>query len=249
MNRGINAELISDFIDSFEKEESLRSLELELNYIPLFAARKLGLNDDWISRFESQKETKQRMLVVKNVIAGSPMSNEIKSGDIILTINGSLIGSYRDYEVAIQEKNPRLEIWRDKERIEVSASTSELNGNSIDEAIFWAGAHIHKPHRALNQRGIESKGVYVAFNNYGSPATRYGLSAGLSIIEVDDTPISNLADFKESVRSKKFNDTIKLATLSWNGSKNVITMKLNNRYWPAYEIKKNGYEWNRSVIE
>ena len=249
MYRGINAELISDFIDSFEKEESLRSLELELNYIPLFAARKLGLNDDWISRFESQKETKQRMLVVKNVIAGSPMSNEIRSGDIILTINGSLIGSYRDYEVAIQEKNPRLEIWRDKERIEVSASTSELNGNSIDEAIFWAGAHIHKPHRALNQRGIESKGVYVAFNNYGSPATRYGLSAGLSIIEVDDTPISNLADFKESVRSKKFNDTIKLSTLSWNGSKNVITMKLNNRYWPAYEIKKNGYEWNRSVIE
>ena len=249
INRGIHAELISDFIDSYVKEESLYSLELELNYIPLFAARKLGLSDDWISRFESQKENKQRMLVVKNVIAGSPIIDEIKSGDMILTINGSLIGSYRDFEVAIQEKHPRLEIWRDKDKIEIFASTSELNGNSIDEAIFWAGAHIHKPHRALSQRGIESKGVYVAFNNYGSPATRYGLSAGLSVIEVDDTPISNLIDFKESIRSKKISDTIKLGTLSWNGSKNVITMKLNNRYWPAYEIKKNGYEWNRAVIK
>ena len=249
MNRGINAELISDFIDSFVKEESLYSLELELNYIPLFVARKLGLSNYWISRFESQKETKQRILVVKNVIAGSPMTNEIKSGDIILTINGSLIESYRDFEVAIQEKHSKLEIWRDKEKIEVFASTTELNGNSIDEAIFWAGAHIHKPHRALNQRGIESRGVYVAFNNYGSPATRYGLNAGLSVVEVDDTPISNLVDFKESIRSKKINDTIKLSTLSWNGSKNVITMKLNNRYWPAYEIKRNGYEWNRTVIK
>ena len=249
MNRGINAELISNFIDFFVEEKSLYSLELELNYIPLFAARKLGLSDDWISRFESQKETKQRILVVKNVIAGSPISNEIKSGDMILTINGDLVESYRDFEVAIQEKHPRLEVWRDKEKIEVFASTAELNGNSIDEAIFWAGAHIHKPHRALNQRGIESKGVYVAFNNYGSPATRYGLNAGLSIVEVDDIPISNLDDFKESIRSKKINDTIKLGTLSWNGSKSVITMKLNNRYWPAYEIKRNGYEWNRTVIK
>ena len=249
MNRGISAELISDFIDFFVEEKPLYSLELELNYIPLFAARKLGLSDDWISRFESQKETKQRMLVVKNVIAGSPMTNEIKSGDMILTIDGDLIESYRDFEVAIQEKHPRLEFWRDKEKIEVLASTIELNGNSIDQAIFWAGAHIHKPHRALNQRGIESKGVYVAFNNYGSPATRYGLNAGLSVVEVDDTPISDLDDFKESIRSKKINDTIKLGTLSWNGSKNVITMKLNNRYWPAYEIKRNGYEWDRTVIK
>ena len=249
MNRGISAELISDFIDFFVEEKPLYSLELELNYIPLFAARKLGLSDDWISKFESQKETKQRILVVKNVIAGSPMSNEIKSGDMILTINGDLVESYRDFELAIQEKHPRLEVWRDKEKIEVLASTSELNGNSIDQAIFWAGAHIHKPHRALNQRGIESKGVYVAFNNYGSPATRYGLNAGLSVVEVDDTPISDLDDFKESIRSKKINDTIKLGTLSWNGSKNVITMKLNNRYWPTYEIKRNEYEWNRTVIK
>ena len=249
MNRGINAELISDFIDFFVEEKPLYSLELELNYIPLFAARKLGLSDDWISRFESQKETKQRIMVVKNVIAGSPISNEIKSGDMILTINGDLVESYRDFELAIQEKHPRLEVWRDKEKIEVLASTIELNGNSIDQAIFWAGAHIHKPHRALNQRGIESKGVYVAFNNYGSPATRYGLNAGLSVVEVDDAPISDLDDFKESIRSKKINDTIKLGTLSWNGSKNVITMKLNNRYWPVYEIKRNGYEWNRTVIK
>ena len=249
MNRVINADLISYFIDFFVEEKPLYSLELELNYIPLFAARKLGLSDDWISRFESQKETKQRILVVKNVIAGSPISNEIKSGDMILTINGDLVGSYRDFEVAIQEKHPRLEVWRDKEKIEVFASTAELNGNSIDEAIFWAGAHIHKPHRALNQRGIESKGVYVAFNNYGSPATRYGLNAGLSIIEVDDNPISDLDDFKESIRSKRINDTIKLGALSWNGSKSVITMKLNNRYWPAYEIKRNGYEWDRTVIK
>ena len=72
----------------------------------------------------------------------------------------------------------------------------------------------------------------MAFNNYGSPATRYGLNAGLSVVEVDDL-YSDLDDFKEGIRSKKINDTIKLGTLSWNGSKNVITMKLNNRYWPT----------------
>ena len=158
MNRGISAELISDFIDFLSKKTSLL-IRARVKLYSLFAARKVGLSDDWISKFESQKENKQRILVVKYVIAGSPMSNEIQSGDMILTINGDLVESYRDFELAIQEKHPRLEVWRDKEKIEVSASTSELNGNSIDQAIFWAGAHIHKPHRALNQRGIESGGI------------------------------------------------------------------------------------------
>ena len=87
----------------------------------------------------------------------------------------------------------------------------------------------------------------MAFNNYGSPATRYGLKAGLSIIAVDDIPTPNLDIFKKIVMKKTSNDSIKLNVVSWNGSHSVVTLKLNNKYWPSYEISQEENIWKRIV--
>jgi len=247
-NRGISAELISDFIDQIKNNRPLYSLEIQLNYIPLFAARKLGLNDDWVSKYESLNKTERRLLIVKNSIAGSPASRIIKNGDILLSIDGKLISSFRDYEKASQKKNVQIKLWRENQFKEVTVSTVALNGEGIDDVFFWAGAHLHKPHRALNQRGIEAEGVYVAFNNYGSPATRYGLNAGQRIVAVDDVATPDLISFKKEVIGRKDRSSLRLRTISWNGEPNMVTLKLDNKYWPPFEIKKSNKEWKRNPV-
>jgi len=247
-NRGISAELISDFIDQIKNNRPLYSLEIQLNYIPLFAARKLGLNDDWVSKYESLNKTERRLLIVKNSIAGSPASRIIKNGDILLSIDGKLISSFRDYEKASQKKNVQIKLWRENQFKEVTVSTVVLNGEGIDDVFFWAGAHLHKPHRALNQRGIEAEGVYVAFNNYGSPATRYGLNAGQRIVAVDDVATPDLISFKKEVIGRKDRSSLRLRTISWNGEPNMVTLKLDNKYWPPFEIKKSNKEWKRNPV-
>ncbi|HJL93305.1 MAG TPA: PDZ domain-containing protein, partial [Woeseiaceae bacterium] len=246
--RGISAELISDFIDQIKNNRPLYSLEIQLNYIPLFAARKLGLNDDWVSKYESLNKTERRLLIVKNSIAGSPASRIIKNGDILLSIDGKLISSFRDYEKASQKKNVQIKLWRENQFKEVTVSTVALNGEGIDDVFFWAGAHLHKPHRALNQRGIEAEGVYVAFNNYGSPATRYGLNAGQRIVAVDDVATPDLISFKKEVIGRKDRSSLRLRTISWNGEPNMVTLKLDNKYWPPFEIKKSNKEWKRNPV-
>jgi S1-C subfamily serine protease len=188
------------------------------------------------------------MISVKSVMAGSPVIGIVKPGDIILSINKNLIKSYRDYEVASQSDDLVIELWRNNELLELKVKTSQLEGNGVKDVFFWAGAHIHEPHRALRQRGIENDGVYVAFNNYGSPATRYGLKAGLSIIAVDDIPTPNLDIFKKIVMDKPSNDSIKLNVVSWNGSHSVVTLKLNNKYWPSYEISQKENIWKRNAF-
>jgi len=248
INRGIGSELIESIVEGFKKHSILYSLELELNYVPLFAARKLGLSDIWIDKFEALNDSKKRMISVKSVMAGSPVIGIVKPGDIILSINKNLIKSYRDYEVASQSDDLVIELWRNNELLELKVKTSQLEGNGVKDVFFWAGAHIHEPHRALRQRGIENDGVYVAFNNYGSPATRYGLKAGLSIIAVDDIPTPNLDIFKKIVMEKTSNDSIKLNVVSWNGSHSVVTLKLNNKYWPSYEISQKENIWKRNAF-
>ena len=46
-----------------------------------------------------------------------------------------------------------------------------------DGSEVWAGALLQKPHHAAAaQRGVPSEGLLVGFYNFGSPASRYGLS-------------------------------------------------------------------------
>ena len=109
---------------------------------------------------------------------------------------------------------------------------------------------LHAPHRAMAaQRGIEPLGVYVAYFGYGSPATRYGLYAGRRIVEVDGIPTPDLDAFVAAVRGRGDRDAVRLKTVNWNRGVEVITLKLDNRYWPAYELIRNGRGWSRRDID
>jgi len=99
-------------------------------------------------------------------------------------------------------------------------------------------------HRAYYDR----IGVYIAFFSYGSPATRYGLWAGRRIVAVDDTDTPDLNAFVDVISGKEDREAVRLKTVSWNGSVEIITLKLDNQYWPAYEIRHTEQGWQRAPI-
>ena len=135
------------------------------------------------------------------------------------------------------------------ERRVVDVETAALDGRGIDHAVSWAGALLQDPHRPMAaQRGIDPYGVYVAFFSYGSPATRYGLWAGRRVVEIDETPTPDLDAFVDVIADKKDHESIRVKTVSWNGAVEVITLKLDNQYWPAYEIRRTENGWERSDI-
>ncbi len=98
------------------------------------------------------------------------------------------------------------------------------------------------------QRGVDPYGVYVAFFSYGSPSTRYGLWAGRRIVEVNETPTPDLQAFVGVVSGIQDQASVRVKTVTWNGAVEVITLKLDNQYWPAYQIKRIGDTWRRSAI-
>jgi S1-C subfamily serine protease len=98
------------------------------------------------------------------------------------------------------------------------------------------------------QRGIEPSGVYVAFFSYGSPATRYGLWAGRRIVAIDDSETPDLQTFLDVVSDKDDQESVRVTTVTWNGAVEVVTLKLDNQYWPAYEIRRTENGWIRESI-
>ena len=121
-----------------------------------------------------------------------------------------------------------------------------LNGDGIQRAVSWAGALLQDPHRPMAaQRGIDPYGVYVAFFSYGSPATRYGLWAGRRVVEVNETPTPDLQAFIDAVKDIRHRESVRLKTVSWNDTPEIITLKLDTQYWPAYEIRRTEDGWRR----
>ncbi len=249
VNRGVGADLVMEFVDIVREGQPFFSLEAEFVYSPLFAARNMGVDEEWLERLEADNPVNRRALSITRLVAGTDASRNLRNGDMVLAVDGQVVTTFRGLEKAVQKPAVTVTVWRNGEAIDVEIETAVLDGRGIDRAVSWAGALIQDPHRPMAaQRGIEPYGVYVAFFSYGSPATRYGLWAGRRVVEVDDTPTPDLDTFVEVVSAKQDRESVRLKTVTWNEVVEVITLKLDNQYWPAYEIRRTDDGWRRTNI-
>jgi S1-C subfamily serine protease len=249
LNRGISSEVAKQFVEIVRSGKPFYSLEAEFVYAPLFAARKMGIDEDWVKRLEENNPVRRRALSVTRLVAGTPAARLLKNGDMVLAIDGEIVTSFRELEHAVQKPEVMVTVWRNGDVKEIPVKTATLDGRGIDRAISWAGALIQDPHRAMAaQRGVSTNGVYIAYFSYGSPATRYGLWAGRRVVEVNETPTPDLEAFVDAVKDIGHRESVRLKTKTWNGTTEVITLKLDTQYWPAYEIRRTDDGWRRTDL-
>ncbi len=251
VNRGMPADLVSEMLGVVVDGRPLYSFEAEFTVQSLAGARELGLPDEWVRRFEEHNAQRRQVLGIDRLVAGSPAASLLEPGDLLLAIDGKVVNRFREVERAVQKPHVQVTVWRDGSEKTLDMQTVALDGRDIDRVLIWAGATLQAPHRAMAaQRGIAPKGVFVSFFFYGSPATHYGLYAGRRITEVDGRPTNNLDDFIKAVSGKPDRASLRLKTVSWNGQTDVITLKLDKHYWPAYELErqKDG-TWIRTALD
>jgi S1-C subfamily serine protease len=249
VNMGIQADLLVDMIEHLRAEELLRSIEVEWQLMPLATARKLNLPEDWVRRYEAHNPDRREVLAVTSTVAGSPAAAFFRTGDILLSVDGNVVNTFREAERATQNPTVEIEVFRDGLELTAIVATVALDGLGIDRVVAWGGALLQAPHRELAaQRGIGSEGVYVSFFNFGSPASRSGLFAGRRIVAVDGQPTLDIDEFIAAVEDLGGQESVRLNTLTWNDVPEVITMKLDTEYWPSYELRREGYDWRRYAL-
>ena len=251
LSRAVGIDLVADMVERHRDGRPLYSLEAEFTPQPLASARRLGLSADWLRRLEVAGGAKRQVLTVTRLVGGAPAQKLLRQGDLLLAIDGKVVTRFRDVERAVANQAAvRATVWRDKGELEVEVPTEPLSGNDVDRVVQWGGATLQAPHRAmLAQRGMPPVGVYVSYFAYGSPATRYGLFPGRRIVEVDGTPTPDLDSFLKVVTGREDRAAVRLRTITWNNAPEVITLKLDKHYWPAYEMRRNGDGWERRELE
>jgi S1-C subfamily serine protease len=250
-NRGVPIDLVADMLARVRTGQPLHSLEAELSPQPLASARELGLSDEWTAKLASQSATQRQVLTVVRLVGGSPASHLLQQGDLLLAIDGKVVTRFREVERAAADRSQvKVTVWRGSGEVTVDVPTTELPGADIDRIVEWAGATLQAPHRAMaQQRGVAPVGVYVGYFAYGSPATRYGLYPGRRVVEVDGVPTPDLDAFLKAVTGRADRSSVRLKTITWNNAPEVITLKLDKHYWPAYELRHTAGGWQRTALE
>jgi S1-C subfamily serine protease len=250
-NAGVPIDLVVEMLRHVRDGTPLHSLEVELSLQPLASARRLGLSDEWVRRIEGASRDGRQVLTVTRMVGGSAAARELRPGDLLLAIDGKVVTAFRDVERAVEDK-PAVDVtvWRGERAETIRLDTARLGGLDLDRVVQWAGATLHAPHRAmLAQRGIPAVGVYVGYFAFGSPASRYGLVPGRRIIEVDGVPTPDLDAFLRAVSGRADRASVRLRTMTWNNAQDVITLKLDQRFWPGYELRRSGGDWVRTPLE
>ena len=249
--RGISSDLIAETLDIVRTGRSLHSLEAEFVPQTLASARQLGLSEDWVGRISQANPSARVVLSIERLVGGSDAARVLQPGDVLLAIDGQPVTQFREVERAVADKEQvRVTVWRSEAEKTVTVRTSALSGNDLDRVVQWAGATLQAPYRAMSvQRGITPDGVYIAFYQFGSPASHYGLVPGRRIVEVDGQPTPDLDAFLRQVSGRADRSSLRIKTLDWNGAPEVITLKLDRHYWPAYELRRTAEGWQRDSLE
>jgi S1-C subfamily serine protease len=250
-NRGVPIEIVDDMLKRVQTGAPLHSLEVELSTSPLSSARDFGLTEEWAKKLSQHSPSEREVLTAVRMVGGSSAAKMLQQGDLVLAIDGNVVTRFREVERAVADKaSVKVTVWRGQAEQTIDVDTVELPSTDVDRVVQWAGATLQAPHRAMSaQRGIPPVGVYVGYFSYGSPATRYGLYPGRRIVEVDGVPTPNLDAFLAAVTGRPDRSSVRLRTITWNNAPEVITLKLDKHYWPAYELVRTRDSWERRTLE
>jgi len=243
---GISVEHVIELLDLHHNKKPIYSPDLILTKIAPVDVLKRGLPEEWLTKLAKQNPSTDKLLTVYNVTASSDSAKLFKRGDILLAINGIPVSSFRQVELLSQAPEIAVTYFSEGKIRSDKLTTTMLTGQDIKQVFYWSGVYLHTPHRAVKQQAnVGDKGVYVANSHYGSPAIRYGINSLQRILEIDGLPINTANDFVNAVKGKKHQASVLIKGVDSNNKPKVMTLKMDNNYWPFYEMKYQDERWEK----
>ena len=154
--------------------------------------------------------SKTQGALVSVVEPGSPADKAgVKSGDVVLGVNGKEIDQLSDLTTAIAGIKPgtsaRLQVWRNGSRQDINVTVGELTEQKVatlgaSEPGSAASLGLTLRELAPEERAkLKTEGGLVVQNTSGAGA-RAGIQAGDVILALNETPVTSIEQLKQLVK-------------------------------------------------
>lgn len=178
-------------------------LQTIFSHQPFRELSRLGLDTATEQRVREQPGTSSGMLIVQQVIPGGVADQILQAGDILVSINDTLITEFISLEALLDEhigQTLPIEVIRQGQAKTLEASVADLHAIAPGRFIELGDAVLQdmsiQHARAMN---MAQSGVVVMRPGYFF--TRAGVAPGSVINAVDGAPMTGLDDFLDAVRN------------------------------------------------
>lgn len=203
----------------------------------------------------------QLFKVKKRTIQSEDNSNALLEGDIVLTLNGTIITRPSELDITSDAEVLDARVVRYCQEVNLKLQTVLVDDFETKRAVLFCGATLQPPHHAARLRvGKSPSEVYVSDITSGSPASHYDLSTATFITHVNDTEARDLDSLlkaaktipdnvsksiwiRKHYRSPLMQADFTLTTISLSGIKKVIKMRKNDHYFPTKEWIRASPKW------
>lgn len=237
---------VIELLKNNQVPENLRILDAEFTSMTVLQGRTRGVSQEWISKFEEACDDEIKLLSVDRVSAARAKQsvNPLKTGDIILSVNGSIIKTMRDLQIMYEHESLDFKIIRQKKEMNITVPTIETSTINTSHLVFWSGSIIQAPHFSVRQsmEKIPSE-VFVTRKSAGGPANQYGIASNSFITHVNDKETPDLDSFVALVKDIPDNTYVKLRLVSFDNVPFATSIKINYHYFPTSELKRGPDGW------
>jgi len=180
-----------------------------------------------------------RGALIGDVTKQSPAEKAgLKSGDIVLSFNGSDVRDSRDLSLKVSRMAPgntaKLKIFRDGKQFEIAAVLGDVPAEKAVAAI-QAGPASSGPRLGVSVQPLtsdlaeelglpaRSTGLVIVDVNSGSPAEEAGLKRGDVVQEVNRKTVASVADFQQAVKADASSPL--LLAINRGGNRHFVTVQ------------------------
>lgn len=249
---GLPSSFVVPVLDALRAGERpvYRALGADLATTSLVDAADLGVSSQRIAdqiRHDGRKDVD--FLSVTRTHGGTPAFDVLRDADILLAIDGEPVSRMAEIDALSQEDRVTVRVFRDGKEELVDLDLHPMSGDGTDRMVSFAGMVLHASHPEVSaQQKLDPAGVYVAWSWYGTPAARFGMRPTRRVVAVDDVPTPDLDAFVAAISGRKDRTDVRLAFEKLDASSDVVSLKLDLRYWPSFELQHQGGVWVRKEI-